>query len=258
MPPKKLEKLKSLIKLVDESISEEDFLRAFKAVVDHIKQMEEGNLKIMRKLTTLIEETLEKARSRISDGNEEKFTSTVNSIEKAKTEALKAVEVALKEQATGMNLIRDKLREFRNEKDGKDGVDGSDGKDADEDAIFERLLEKIPEKTENFDATEILEMQEEHKKEIEELKKRPVGGVTNMRIQQAFKYILKTEAPVGNVDGSNLTYTVSQPIFAILAFSMNKAVIAQIPNYTINGNKITFSTALPSVYSGKDFEVKYI
>ncbi len=84
------------------------------------------------------------------------------------------------------------------------------------------------------------------------------GGVTNLRIQQAFKYILKTEEPVGDIDGVNTVYTVSQPIFAVLAFSLNGEVIPQIPNYTISGNKITFSTALPSAYSGKDFECKYI
>lgn len=84
------------------------------------------------------------------------------------------------------------------------------------------------------------------------------GGVTNMRIQQAFKYILKTEAPVGAVNGSNTTYTLSQPIFAILSMSINGETIAQLPNYTISNKSFTFSTALPAAYSGKDFEVKYI
>jgi len=84
------------------------------------------------------------------------------------------------------------------------------------------------------------------------------GGVTNLRIQQAFKYILKTEEPTGDIDGVNTVYTVSQPIFAVLAFSLNGEVVAQLPNYTISGNKITFSSALPAVYSGKDFECKYI
>jgi len=84
------------------------------------------------------------------------------------------------------------------------------------------------------------------------------GGVTNLRIQQAFKYILKTEAPVGLINGSNTTYTVSQPIFAVLAFSISNAVITQLPNYTISGNTITFAVALPSAYSNRDFECKYI
>ena len=100
----------------------------------------------------------------------------------------------------------------------------------------------------------------EHKKLHDRLDSIPrgVGGVTNLRIQQAFKYILKTEQPVGAIDGANLTYSLSQPIFAILSMSLNGETIAQLPNYTINGRNFTFSSALPSAYSGKDWEVKYI
>lgn len=84
------------------------------------------------------------------------------------------------------------------------------------------------------------------------------AGVTNLRIQQAFKYLLKTEAPVGAINGSNTTYTVKNDIFAVLAMSINGETIAQLPNYTIAGKSIVFSSALPAVYSGKDFEIKYI
>ena len=84
------------------------------------------------------------------------------------------------------------------------------------------------------------------------------GGVTDARIRQSFKTILKTEQPSGDIDGVNTEYTVTQPIFSILAFSLNGEVIAELPNYTVSGNKITFSSAIPSAYSGRDFEVKYI
>lgn len=84
------------------------------------------------------------------------------------------------------------------------------------------------------------------------------GGVSNLRIQQAFKYILKKEEPVGDIDGVNTEYTVSQPIFGIFSFSLNGETIAELPNYTISGNKITFSVALPAAYSGKDFEIRYV
>lgn len=84
------------------------------------------------------------------------------------------------------------------------------------------------------------------------------GGVSNMRIIQAFKYILKTENPTGDIDGVNTAYTVSQPIFAVLSFSLNGEIIAQLPNYTVSNRTITFSTALPAAYSGRDFEIKYI
>jgi exonuclease VII small subunit/ribosome-associated translation inhibitor RaiA len=96
-------------------------------------------------------------------------------------------------------------------------------------------------------------------KRLKSLETKPTsGGVTNLRIQQAFKYILKTEQPVGDIDGVNTTYTVTQPIFAILAFSLNGETIAQLPNYTISGRTITFSSALPAAYSGKDFEIKFV
>jgi hypothetical protein len=105
----------------------------------------------------------------------------------------------------------------------------------------------------------MLEAMKEHTEAIEELKKRPTGGgVTNLRIQQAFKYILKTEAVQGTIDGANTTFTVSQPIFAILSLSINGEVVAELPNYTISGNTIEFSSAIPAAYSGKDFEAKYV
>lgn len=84
------------------------------------------------------------------------------------------------------------------------------------------------------------------------------GGVSDMRIRQAFKYILHTEEPLGDIDGVNTAYTVNNEIFAVLAFSLNGETIAELPNYTVAGRTITFSTAIPAAYSGKDFEVKYI
>lgn len=98
------------------------------------------------------------------------------------------------------------------------------------------------------------------RKELQDIRQiRSTGsGVTDMRIRQAFKYILNTEQPTGAINGSNTVYTVKNPIFAVLAFSLNGETIAQLPNYTVSGRTITFSTALPSAYSGKDFEIKYI
>jgi len=84
------------------------------------------------------------------------------------------------------------------------------------------------------------------------------GGVSAMGVRQAFKYIFHTEAPVGDIDGANTTYTVSNVPFAVVSFSLNGETIAELPNYTVAGKTITFSTAIPAAYSGKDFEVKYI
>jgi hypothetical protein len=84
------------------------------------------------------------------------------------------------------------------------------------------------------------------------------GGVTNARIQQAFKYILKTEAPSGAINGVNTDYTVTQPIFAVLSFTLNGETVAELPNYTIKNKTISFTQPIPAAYSGYDVEVKYI
>lgn len=131
---------------------------------------------------------------------------------------------------------------------------------------IEQVSKRIPVLPEQRDySTEITATKEELLEEIKRLREEiaaiprgTVGGVSNLRIQQAFKYILKTEAPTGDIDGANLTYTLSQPIFAILNMSINGETIAQLPNYTIKGNTFVFSSALPAAYSGKDFEVKYL
>ena len=84
------------------------------------------------------------------------------------------------------------------------------------------------------------------------------GGVSALGVRQAFKLIAHTEAPVGDIDGVNTTYTVNHDIYYVFGFTLNGEQIAELPNFTYAGRTITFSSALPAVYSGKDFEVKYI
>lgn len=128
---------------------------------------------------------------------------------------------------------------------------------------FEKLRSEMPEMPDESEEIEEIETElEDHERRIEALEKRPAkgggGGTSAAGVAHVFKYILKTETPVGNIDGINTEYTVSKPIFAILSLSLNGEVIAELPNYTISANKITFSSPLPSSYTGRDFECKYI
>lgn len=118
-------------------------------------------------------------------------------------------------------------------------------------------LETIKEEKEKLKIEAISEL----RKELDELKARPVGrggGTSAIGVAQAFKYIGKTEALVGAIDGANTTYSVSSNIWWVACLVVNGEVVAQLPNYTISGRTITFSTALPAVYSGKDVEIKFI
>lgn len=141
--------------------------------------------------------------------------------------------------------------------DGKDGLNGENGKDGSPDTS-EQIIEKINgDESEKKIKREKVEGLDEELKAIRELP-RGGGGTSAMGVRQAFKYIFHTEQPTGLINGSNTTYTVKNTIFAVVAFSLNGEVIAQLPNYTIAGRTITFSTALSADYSGSDFECKYI
>ena len=84
------------------------------------------------------------------------------------------------------------------------------------------------------------------------------GGTSAIGVRQAFKYIAHTEAPVGAINGSNTTYTVSNDIWWVAGFTLNGETIAELPNFTFANKTITFASPIPAVYSGKDFEIKYI
>ena len=283
---KKLKKLNLILqaffKAFEEThLSKEEFTKAIKVMVDHIKKIEARNEKVIEDLQkTFIEKTsefiesisgikVERKRIQSIKDLEKEFASTINKIKEVSdkglsdlsTEIRSSFEKLFKEQNNTLNFMRDKVRNL------------TDGKDADEEMIIESVLEQIvlpelpeppeiPEFPKEFDSSDILETLESQSKDIDALKKRPMGtvggGVTDMRIRQAMKYIVKTEALTGDIDGANLSYTVTQPIFAVFSFSLSGEFIAQIPNYTISDRTITFTTALPSAYSGKDFEITYI
>ena len=84
------------------------------------------------------------------------------------------------------------------------------------------------------------------------------GGTSAWGVRHALKSITHTEAPSGLINGSNTEYTVLNEIFFIFGFTLNGEQIAELPNFTYAGKKITFSSAIPASFNGKDFECKYL
>jgi hypothetical protein len=133
-------------------------------------------------------------------------------------------------------------------KDGKDGKDGKNGKDGQD--VSSDLVDEI--------MGDITQVKNEIKR-VERATSKPRGGGTSAAgVAFAFKSIAHTEEPVGVINGVNTTYTVKNNIWWIFGFTLNGEQIAQLPNFTYVNRTITFSTALPAAYSGKDFEVKYL
>jgi len=83
------------------------------------------------------------------------------------------------------------------------------------------------------------------------------GGHTDMGVQYSMGRIVKTETPSGAIDGVNTAYTLTQPIHAVLSYQINGETIAS-SNYSIAGNKITWTTAIPAAYAGLDHEIIYV
>ena len=179
--------------------------------------------------------------------------------------------------AEKLSLIDARLREL------KDGEDGEDGKDADEDKILQDVLARISiPKIEEIeqdlpklgdrirDGLELLpegeklriEAIEGLQKILDELRQIRAqrfgsGGTSSMGVAAAMSNIVKKETPTGDIDGVNLSYTVTKPINAVLSFAINGMVIMD-SEYTIAGRTITFTTAIPSAYSGQTFRIVYV
>ncbi len=255
MDKEQLEKIKDIINISNFGLTKSEFLREFKSdftksiktIIDHILRVEK----------TLVE----------------KINKDISGVKSDTDTSLKAIQADLrafmvkydtkysnleKEQENELKSIKDRVRWMLR---GKQGERGKDGKDADEEKIIQEVLNKIeiPESPQNIGIDDVGNLREELE-EIRKIKsKGGGGGVSAMGVAQAAKWIVKTEAPSGTINGTNKEFTVSKPrIFAVLAMSLNGEFIAQLPNYTIAGNKITFSEAIPSAYATKDFEITYI
>ena len=204
---------------------------------------------------------------------------------------LKRVEKAKEETVTALSEVLSRLDEMEAKLDEPRGVDeatfrselrtvmrlieqeskrvqGAIPKAFDASSIVKRIDDvekKIPELPKTKDLEPLLaDMETRHKEDMQKLldelnrKTERVGGVSAMGVRQAFKLIAHTEQPTGAINGSNTTYTVKNDIWWLAGFTLNGENIAQLPNYTIAGKTITFTTALPTAYSGKDFECNYI
>jgi len=269
MNDKYTQKLKNFIQSIEDGgVSKDELIKSIEAIVSYVKEIKDNLSKDLDKerantesqlndidnsiteLSTVIDNLrihIDRCMSDMEDSSSEEL---------AKMKELMDSEVSdLKEdiqEKTNFRNLEERLTVLENEEDDTEEVDIID---------IRNRFESLPEQ-EKLDKSAIRGLLDEIKRLEKKIDDKQItsgtGGVTNLRIQQAFKYILKTESPTGTIDGSNTTYTVTQNIFAVLSMSINGETIAQLPNYTISGRTITFSSPLPSAYSGKDFEIKYI
>lgn len=234
MDETKLQGINRLIGAFDtNAMSQDQIIKGFKSIIKHVEDNKE-----------LTKKELELIRQAYKDMLKERDDSQRNY--DADFEA---------SQMSLMGLIEAKLETIKDGKDGRDGKDGEDGLDGRDGKDGENGKDGFG------DASTLRYLEEEIAKlkdRMEGLRTARGGGTSAIGVAQTFKWIAHTEAPVGVIDGANTSYTVKNNIWWIAGFTLNGEQIAQLPNFTYAGRTITFATALPAAYSGKDFEIKYI
>jgi len=237
----KSERLKEMLKIANDGLSREEFLAAFKKVIDHILKLE---VKLIDKINLKTKEEKEKLRQlsevfdQVIDQAKKDSDSTLAGFRNRTMEAINKlftrneVNKKLKELDRKMNLIRDGY-------DGIDGRDGVDGKDADEEKIIKKVLDELPEP----DKGEMNTLKEE----IAYLKSRPLGGGGFSKIAMD-GHLIESETPTGTVNGTNkdfvLTATPNPP--TSLKVYVNGQRLKLTDDYTISKRTISFVTAPPT------------
>lgn len=171
-----------------------------------------------------------------------------------------------------------KGKDYVDGKPGLDGKDGAPGKDANFDSspLYQKLqelaqaqvtVEQIIEAIKNLtgddriDARSIKNLPSQalpqpsfgrNKKKLDFSDLRWHGGGGDLSVSGIY-----TQTPVGAIDGSNTTYTVTHTIHHVLGFAINGQYIMP-SEYTTSGVTITFTTPLDSSLAGLPFSITYV
>ncbi len=287
----KLQKLESIINLVQESVSRTEFVDAFKVVVSQIKELRKSN----ETEWTLVNSAVQMLQKKLEDDNAidlKEIRTEITSI------CMKMVTQMEKEYQAKMAEIDAKLASITSGEDGEDAV-------VDEQKIIAEVLKLIPpdveetgdeiiqkiNKADLFIAPSAIEGLDELLNQIRDVKPgskvgwgaHPISvaqsgttktklvrrlnftgatvthnpdGTTTVAVTGGAGNTFYTETPSGLINGSNKVYTVLHSITSVLNFSINGSYIHP-SDYTAVGTTITFVTALDASLAGLPFTIVY-
>lgn len=236
-----LQRLEEILKLLNDGVSKKDFVAAFEAALKQIQALERRLLEKYHR--SLAELRLMEAQLRNSNEAE---------LETIKQRAKSSLEVALKEQENSLNFIRDKVRKLENGRDGKDGHTPTDAE------LLTLIYPLIPKPIEPKSAKlKITDIEGLDQFISDRIPKRYGGGHTDMGVTYTIGRIVKKETPSGVINGTNTQYTLTQPIHAVISLVINGQMITD-DEFTVAGNKIILTTALPAGLSGTSFRCVYV
>lgn len=140
--PDKTAQLKSLLTLLEASVTKSEFSDAVKTLVSFVKDIRTGN----EKEWALIKSAISMLGDKLSQENATKITDEISRVEKKLSTPILN---ALKEQETGMKFIYDKVAKLES---GVDGDTGADGHTPTEEELLTIIKPLIPQVTNGKDA----------------------------------------------------------------------------------------------------------
>ncbi len=246
---KKLEQLKNILDIIDNSITKEEFLKAFENVVKLVEKTNAQSVKDMNGVKDLFL----KMEGKLKSENKSDITSLKGEVERLFNKAHR-------EQVDDLNFVKDTVKDNIKDTEKRLTKDFTS-------MLPEEFIHPSPEahrdELESFKGKERLNMSaiDGLIEALEEIKEQRLGksggGTSAMGVRWALGRINNTETPTGLVNGTNKVYTVLNEIHTVFSFGINGMVIHS-DEYTIAGRKITFGTALPAALSGKSFEIIYV
>lgn len=253
----KLEKLKELMKLLDESLTRKEFETSFKQVLDFVKSHKENTAIELK----AISESVKTAISRIETLASDNHAKTTESIAREAENRLNEVQFQCEAM---MSEAQKKLDEVESGEDGEDGKDGKDGKTPTKEellALIKPLIPKVKDGKDGKDGrTPIFSPSRGIQLKVNGVKQ---GMVSELNIVGSGVSITKVnglptvtitggsgatavETPTGDVDGVNVTYTVANDPLYIIVDGISKF---ETLHYTYLAGTITITDgAIPTQY----------
>ena len=167
----RLEKLRSLLTTVNESITKQEFVTSFKAVLDFVKQIDAKNTAEFDNIKVQFKHLANSLKLANKDELDDLKAIVNNTLKDTMAEMMVECDAKMQQMDMKMSQIRD-------------GIDGLDGKDADEMKVMEMVLAKIPpaEPNEPLDIVDKLEsLKGEYRLDASAIKNLPDAKGTSWR-----------------------------------------------------------------------------
>lgn len=237
-----LSKVHELLKMFDDSMSRDDFLKyvsrvefleSFKAIIKHLASLEK---RMLEKVDNSVAESTQELLSK-SDGM---FKESQSGLVALREEAKAALDKTFKESLENMNYVRDTMRRGIQGKNGQDGPPGPTGKDGSPDTpaqIRDKL--EILEGDDRIDKSAI--------KGLDELEKRintSGGGTSQIGVQFALAKMMKHQKWSTSSATTTITLNDSVAGGVCIWLRYQGQMLHYGDQYTISNKTITFTFTL--------------